>query len=670
MNSQTKLLQLLGCFIFIASSLFGQSTPDRMGRIERQLDSLSTTSIPALNDSTEFENFGSRLDLFIKSLGAAHELLVWVPDNAQVIPQNYLKNAALKDVILILCRDFSLDLVVTGSILGFYPYSPPQPVRIAPQEKRLAIEFDPAQKVVSFDLRNDSLQAFARQVTAASGQNVLVDAGTQGLRVTAFVKDRPVPEAIQALAAANGLEVDEQPTGFFTIFKPVVVSQAATNAAPRPGVPVGRRNVGNGAGGAINIRLLPGSDSLLMVEASNASVWEVIQRACAVAKKDYLLLASENGVANSQQNVRRPQNNGANALPAPLAGQVSASLRQVSLSDLFQVVLRSTAYSFRLQDGVYLLGNKESTQLTETELVKLQFRSVDSVESYLPARLMAPVEYKIFTELNALVLSGAQTDIFAVKEYLRAVDQPVPNVLIEVIVVNVQKGFDVRTGIGVGISDSAVATSGTLFPGPDLVLSSGSINEILRRIEATGIINIGRLTPNVYAELRALEENNFLEVRSSNKLSALNGHVANLKVGEQQFYLIQNQQIVPGINNFNSIQNRFESIEANLDIRIKPVVSGNEHVTLDITAEFSDFVPSSSDKLPPGKATRQFNSQIRVKNGEMIVLGGLEETTKSNSQSGLPLISRIPVLKWLFSRVTKRSGESKLVVFIKPTVVY
>ena len=59
-----------------------------------------------------------------------------------------------------------------------------------------------------------------------------------------------------------------------------------------------------------------------------------------------------------------------------------------------------------------------------------------------------------------------------------------------------------------------------------------------------------------------------------------------------------------------------------------------------------------------------------IKNGEMILLGGLDELKKEDSGSGTPLLSRIPIIKWFFSSRKKGKNNSKLHIFIKPTVVY
>jgi type IV pilus assembly protein PilQ len=57
-----------------------------------------------------------------------------------------------------------------------------------------------------------------------------------------------------------------------------------------------------------------------------------------------------------------------------------------------------------------------------------------------------------------------------------------------------------------------------------------------------------------------------------------------------------------------------------------------------------------------------------VKNQETIILGGLEQKRKQDSSSGVPFLSRIPILKWLFSSRTKTDSDSRLNIFIKPTI--
>ncbi len=123
--------------------------------------------------------------------------------------------------------------------------------------------------------------------------------------------------------------------------------------------------------------------------------------------------------------------------------------------------------------------------------------------------------------------------------------------------------------------------------------------------------------------------------------------------------------------NTNVLQTQqYKPVNADLSLVINPQVSGDEQITMTINVKQSSFTERISSTAPPGTINRDFQSLIRVKNGEMIMLGGLEENSASSSGSGLPLISRIPVLKWIFGNRTKSKSENKLTIFIKPTIIY
>jgi type IV pilus assembly protein PilQ len=114
----------------------------------------------------------------------------------------------------------------------------------------------------------------------------------------------------------------------------------------------------------------------------------------------------------------------------------------------------------------------------------------------------------------------------------------------------------------------------------------------------------------------------------------------------------------------------WKPVNADLSITIDPQVSGDEQITMEIKVKQSSFTERVSNTAPPGSINRDFKSLVRVKNGEMIMLGGLEEDQTNNSGSGLPGLSRIPVLRWIFGNRTKTKSENKLTIFIKPTVIY
>lgn len=156
---------------------------------------------------------------------------------------------------------------------------------------------------------------------------------------------------------------------------------------------------------------------------------------------------------------------------------------------------------------------------------------------------------------------------------------------------------------------------------------------------------------------------------STPRLATLNGHEASMSIGNTEYYLELQTHLYGTQNPQQTTTQEYKAINAELSIKIKPVVSADDQITLDIVVQQSDFTERISKTAPPGSVNRDFTSQIRVKNEEMILLGGLMKKRKSDSGSGTPLLSRIPIIKWFFSSRKHEKSDSKLSVLIKPTIV-
>jgi type IV pilus assembly protein PilQ len=245
-------------------------------------------------------------------------------------------------------------------------------------------------------------------------------------------------------------------------------------------------------------------------------------------------------------------------------------------------------------------------------------------------------------------------------------------VQIEVIIVQYNKSYEIQTGMKAGLDKiNSVQTGGVLFPNSDMTLNGTSVNSLIDAFNGFGLFKLGKVTESFYLNLKLLESNSALKVESTPKIATISGHEAKLSIGETSYYFEQNNRLINS-NIGNDILNSgtWKSTDANLSVSIKPYVSTDENVTLTIAVEKSSFLARAGEDAPPGKATQKFESLVRVKNGEMILLGGLDELKKENTGTGTPLISRIPIIKWFFSSRKKGKNDSKLHIFIKPTVIY
>lgn len=255
-----------------------------------------------------------------------------------------------------------------------------------------------------------------------------------------------------------------------------------------------------------------------------------------------------------------------------------------------------------------------------------------------------------------------------IETFIHNLDVLVPVVLIEVTMIDVRKSHSVSTGISAGVSDS-VKTGGTLLGAGGLNYTFGakSINDFLSRIGGT---NLGHVAPNFYLTLSAMEAKNNIDIRQIPKMATLNGHSAKLSIGSKRYYKNTTQNVIPSLSNSQSIfTNVYQEVNADLSINIRPIVSGNDQVTLGITVNNSDFSTIPTDGSPPPQSISKFETSLRVHSEDTIVLGGLERTESDESGSGVPLLSRIPILKWLFSSRTKGGSKVVSILFIKSTII-
>ncbi len=294
----------------------------------------------------------------------------------------------------------------------------------------------------------------------------------------------------------------------------------------------------------------------------------------------------------------------------------------------------------------------------------------EALLSVLPEEVVKDLEIKVDFELNSFYVTGTGANIERFKAFVRQIDKPVPVILIEVMLIEFSRNATIESGVSWGVGDAPVETKGSIFPTTDLTIGANRLNKVLNGFDGFGQQNIGKLIPNFFATIKAMEANGNLKIKSTPKLATLNGHRATFSNGQTSYYAVTQRNIFGADNPQTSEITNYEPIDAELGLTIKPMVSGDGQVTLDIFVVQSSFGTRIADDAPPDLSSREFTSIIRVKDQDIVVLGGLEEQEKNDSGSGVPFLARVPVIKWLFSSRKRTDSKAKLSVLIKPTVIY
>lgn len=740
-----KVVFVLWCLLPL--TVTGQ-TDKRISQIKNKLEVLSVSQV-GLTEQAKIDINVSNITLpnFILGISNAHNININVSSNLnnKTISNNNFSNVKVLDLLVFLCKEYSLTIDFTGDILSIKQYSPPAK---APEIRTVAVNYDPSTEAISIDAQNDKLYDVFKRITNESAKNLVFAPGLENKKLTAYVKDMPFENAMETLAISNGLYVEKTTEGFF-LFEDDTSAKSNTKNKTRR-----RKNNETYA-------ILDLDTYLLRVNFNKTPIARIVQdiatdlnlniftatpldkagsvtfKAKSITFDNLLVKIFESQTQTTTSRDTNSQNN------TNRFNQNQSENRNTSIT-----ATPAANFTFKKEGDIYYFGTEDQLSVRKIEIIQLMHRSVEllsgpegggsrnrtvggglrnnlgngfnttfnttgnlnqntlnsnsgfnnrsnlnrqqnrssnnsfntsngnsggnseTIDAIIPAELSQDLNIVVDNELNSLYVTGVSAKIDRLKDFIKSIDKTVPVVLIEVMFVEVNKNNAVDTGITWGLGEETVETGGQIFPLTDLTLGASTINRVINGFDGFDQLNLGKVVPNFSATIRAMETNGNLKVRSTPRLSTLNGHRATFSNGETSYYTVTQRNIFGTDNPQSSEITNFEPIDAELGLTIKPLVSGDGQVTLDIFVIQSSFGDRIDENAPPDISSREFSSIIRVQDQDIVVLGGLEEQRRSNTGTGIPLLSRIPVLKWLFSSRRREASKAKLTVFIKPTIIY
>ena len=126
------------------------------------------------------------------------------------------------------------------------------------------------------------------------------------------------------------------------------------------------------------------------------------------------------------------------------------------------------------------------------------------------------------------------------------------------------------------------------------------------------------------------------------------------------------------VNNVAAVQSSIEFKKVALQLEVVPLINSENEVSLDILQKIDSVVPNSNVNIGgnsvPTIATRYVRTNVSAPNCSTIVLGGLIQDMNSTSKSGIPYLSRLPVVGALFRSTTKNRDRTELIILMRPEV--
>ncbi|MCH8861874.1 MAG: type II secretion system secretin GspD [Proteobacteria bacterium] len=257
---------------------------------------------------------------------------------------------------------------------------------------------------------------------------------------------------------------------------------------------------------------------------------------------------------------------------------------------------------------------------------------------------------------NALVILGTESDHRLIRSALRDLDVAPLQVLIEATIAEVTLTDELRFGLqwffnsgnsDVTLSSFSDGTVGPVFPGFNYVFDNNS---------------------DVRIVLDALEDITDVQIISSPQLMVLNNHSALLQVGDQVPVAVRSS--VSTLDDTAPVVNSIEFKDTGVILRVTPRVNAGGLVMIEIEQEVSSVVSTTTSGIDsPTIQQRRIKSTVAVRSGETVALGGLIQEKVQRRESGIPYLSRIPILGNLFKTNKDINIRTELLILITPRVI-
>lgn len=296
--------------------------------------------------------------------------------------------------------------------------------------------------------------------------------------------------------------------------------------------------------------------------------------------------------------------------------------------------------------------------------------AVNTVRQILDVQRIQPIATQ-----NAIVVRGTPDQVAMAEKLLNDIDKAKPEVVVEVAVMQVRRdkgrtfGLNPPTNASIQLVPNTTSTTNGTGTGTGTGTSgTNSIN--LNKLANLDARDFQVTIPA--ASFSALMSDSNTKIIQNPQIRALDNQKASLKIGDR--VPVATGSFQPGIGGvgINPLVNtQFQYIDVGVNIDITPRIHVGREVTLKLTLEISSVTGKSTiggiDQPIIGQ--RRIEHEIRLKEGEVNLLGGIIENSEQMSLTGFPLLARIPILKYLFGQEQKTVSENEIVFALVPHIV-
>ena len=279
---------------------------------------------------------------------------------------------------------------------------------------------------------------------------------------------------------------------------------------------------------------------------------------------------------------------------------------------------------------------------------------------------------RMFTvnSMNAIVMRGSRPKIAIAEKIVHDMDKPRAEVIIDMLVLETSKTRKRTTGL----TPVSGGTNGLQFPlsftGAAEAASGGTAGLPLNRLGDVGTGSWSTSMPGFL--LSAIFSNSDTELLQSPRIRTADNHQADLRIGDQ--VPIASGSFQPGVGGVGIsplVNTQFQFKDVGVNVSLTPKIHANREVSMHVEIEISNVkdVVDLGGISQPIIGQRTIQHDLRVREGEASVIGGLNQSQIFKTRSGVPFLGEIPVVGRLFSEHDVQRVESEVLLVLVPHIV-
>jgi type IV pilus assembly protein PilQ len=315
---------------------------------------------------------------------------------------------------------------------------------------------------------------------------------------------------------------------------------------------------------------------------------------------------------------------------------------------------------------------KEKLEDLVTELIPVNYATAKEISPQIKGILSDRGDIKVDDRTNILIVKDIPRNIVLAKNLVKSLDTKTPQVLIEARIVEANLSFQRDLGISWGfLTQTGTDKKKTFSTGGG---TGGTSTLRGTDVGTRPLVNLPTSTTagileflftseyglkNLDVAISAYENKGELKVISSPKIATLDNKEASVEQGLRIPYTKLTADNVA----------TEDFIEANLKLTVTPHVTNDGHVkmTIKVKKDEPDYSHTSTYGTPSINK-KESTTEVMVKDNGVVVIAGIYTIKKSDTTTGVPLFSKIPVLGWLFKKESKANDTTDLLIFISPKI--